>query len=480
MIDYECVFENAVEEHGAFLDDVVGTIPRDLSGTILRNGAGRVTIGEDQVSFFDGSGLVAGMTFRDGRAFVRARFVDTPLYRAESAAGKQTARRVFTNLPRGGNRFNLNLGNPAMHDAVHFGGRVLATDDPGYYQLDDKTLDTVGEDRWHGRVGKRDKMCAVPRVDPERGTLVSYRIQSGPFGDRVTFFEFDRDWNVVSEVTHKLALGFGVTHEVAFTKKYYVLPEQPLTLSVGPALWGTRTPFDCVARKAGQNARVHLVPRDGEKARTVELDAGVESLFHVANAFEDGEAVVVDATVYSALASFAYFAPPKLRALRGQPLTPTVPPRFVRYRVLGDRVTQTTLAEASELPRINAAYEGRAYRNAYVLQMIAREGNPDPFAWPTQLARIDVTTGEQTTWSAGAHRFVSQPVFAPGDSATREDDGYVLSWTVDGEAKKSEVVILRADALAKGPIATVRLNGFLGLASHSRFEPALSLMPSSA
>lgn len=477
MIDHEVIFRDVEEVPGRALRTTEGALPLDLRGTLIRNGPGRFHLGTDTVSFFDASGVVATVGFADGHAFLRARYVDTPLLREEAAAGRQVRRRVFSNLPRGGNAFNVALGNPAMHDAVFFGGRLHATDDGGWFRLDPATLATEGEDRWDGLVPKSGKMAPVPRVDRARRTLVTYHVAPDPlFGDKLVIVEFDEAWNKVAEVRHPLGVRLGVTHEIAFTERWYVVAELGVELSLLGALSGKGAPFSHLRRKPGRSARLHLVPRGapaGRTGRVFEIDAGLEVLFHLANAHEDGEDVVVDGSAY-AWADFAFFAPSSVRRPDARP-GPKPSLRRFRLRPGESRTSGRVLCETAELPRIHPGWNGRPYAYAYAVANRTPGTEPDPFVWAHEVVKVDVRTGAVDAWNAGPTRFVSQPVFAPRPGGTDEDDGWVLVWLVDADRASAEIVVLGGRSLAAGPIAVLDAGGLLGLASHCRFEPDVVL-----
>ena len=108
---------------------VDGTIPPALTGTFLRNGPGLQRIGTDELNLFDGYGLVAGVSFKRGKAFFRARPVEVEGYTQERQAGRQVRRHIFTNIPqRWKNLGNLRIANSAAHDVYEWGGRVFASD----------------------------------------------------------------------------------------------------------------------------------------------------------------------------------------------------------------------------------------------------------------------------------------------------------------------------------------------------------------
>ena len=67
---------------------VVGTLPKELSGTLLRNGPGLFEVGDRRITMpFDGDGLVCSFAFRFCRAYFR------------SAYGRNAAPMTFGQLP---------------------------------------------------------------------------------------------------------------------------------------------------------------------------------------------------------------------------------------------------------------------------------------------------------------------------------------------------------------------------------------------
>ena len=99
-------FVNAPEvPEGYFVSIVEGSIPEEIEGTFFRNGPNRFCFSPDGVSPagapvpdtldetcvqhpYDGDGFVASLSIKDGKAFYRARFVETSEYLAELDARK--------------------------------------------------------------------------------------------------------------------------------------------------------------------------------------------------------------------------------------------------------------------------------------------------------------------------------------------------------------------------------------------------------
>jgi hypothetical protein len=66
-----------VHETTAFDLPAEGEIPSDLCGAYVRNGPNQVMPPTNLYHWFDGDGMVHAVTFRDGRASYRSRFVST-------------------------------------------------------------------------------------------------------------------------------------------------------------------------------------------------------------------------------------------------------------------------------------------------------------------------------------------------------------------------------------------------------------------
>lgn len=78
-------------------------------------------------------------------------------------------------------------------------------------------------------------------------------------------------------------------------------------------------------------------------------------------------------------------------------------------------------------------------------------------------------------WDAGPRRYVCEPLFVPKPQPRAEDDGWILAILHNAETHKGELVILDAQAIADGPLATIRLPHHLAAGLHGSFSPQLLL-----
>ena len=60
-------------------------------------------------------------------------------------------------------------------------------------------------------------------------------------------------------------------------------------------------------------------------------------------------------------------------------------------------------------------------------------------------------------WSPGRDSFCQEPIFVPRPQSSTEDDGWILAPVFRSATSTTDLVILEAQDLSKGPIATIHL-----------------------
>lgn len=78
-------------------------------------------------------------------------------------------------------------------------------------------------------------------------------------------------------------------------------------------------------------------------------------------------------------------------------------------------------------------------------------------------------------WDAGERRLVNEPLFVPKPNPTAEDDGWVLVVLHNAVTEKGELVILDAQRVDEGPVATIKLPHHLAAGLHGSFSPHVLL-----
>lgn len=477
--DADLIFRDPPERIDAEITEIEGTIPDALHGALLRNGPGRVNPKGASLHWFDREGYIAALRFAGGKARLQARHVETPAYLAEKAAGKRLRRRPFTNLPGGrfANLFKLDLANAAAHDVYAWGDRIVATDAPGHYTMERDTLEPSGPAPINAWASPPASLAPMPRVDPAHDRLTLYTLEPGILGtDTVQFHEVDAHWKRVQSVTARLPGRGSMLHEHAFSAKYWIAAEFG-RISVPAAALGGCSVYGAIGFDAKHPVHLFVVPREATgpvSAVAVPMPAG-HHCFHIVNAYDDAQTLVVDIVLYEGRVDFVDLYPPELRAGQGAP-APVRGPHLVRYIIdprTGESRSRRIEGVLGEAATLHPSWVGRRHRWAYVASPTESGDESSDFAyvWFHGLAKVDYDDDQHAVWNAGKRVLVSPPAFAPRPGGTAEDDGWLLAWTIDAAREKSAVVILDAQRVEAGPIATVWMPSLLPGVSHVDWMP---------
>jgi carotenoid cleavage dioxygenase-like enzyme len=456
-------WNDALTAHPGDLDiarlEVEGTIPSALvGGRYLLNGPGWLSIGGRLVHPFDGHGYVRSLRLGSAsEASLRARFVRTRAYIDEARAGKVVHRGLGTN-PTDSALQNMRAPgdrNVANTTIVPWAGMLLAGWEGGSpYALDAKSLETQGQETFGGALPS-GAVLAHMRVDSEAQRLVTLTLKMGR-NTGLTFRELDRDGQCVR--TREASIpGLLLAHDFVITPKWYVLVGNALDVNLAGFVsmkFGRATMLDAVRTKDAPRGVIYLVPRDAEGAlRTITIDRPLFAV-HLANAFDDAGDVVLDICAFRSFTlghEFGYRGPhqtldPRRSTQSSQEL--------LRIRMAPGRemATATILSQLScDFPRVEEAGEGHRVDAVYVA---GRLGVHEPFDCIARVS-LSMTHDEATSeshWRVPADCFVGEPV----PVRTREGEGYVLTMLSRPSEGRSELCILRSDALQEGPIARIR------------------------
>ena len=241
-------------------------------------------------------------------------------------------------------------------------------------------------------------------------------------------------------------------HSFALTPRFVVLVEYPLVAD----------PLSLLAGRPILDS-YHWRPRRGTRFTVVERATGrvvtrtvTEAFFcyHQVNAFEDGDALVVDLPAMPGEQGLRQFLLAELRGSSAR--TPAGELRRYRVPLDGGPVTYRLLTTTVlEFPRI--AYEqvaGLPYR--VVFGVGTQESRTTSFA--DRLVKVDVETGTTSTWSRpGCWPGEPVPVSPPGvpGVTAAEDAGVVLSVVLDTVARRSFLLVLDAASFTEVARATL-------------------------
>ncbi|CAM9278896.1 unnamed protein product [Ectocarpus sp. 6 AP-2014] len=460
-----------------------GSIPKDIEGTFFRNGPAKFKVGEDVVKHpFDGDGMVMAISFSKEGAYFRNRYVKTKGYKRELAAGKMLYR-GFSNLAGGAlkNAFKMTTKNLANTNVIYWGGMLLALWEGGLpHRLDPKSLDTFGETLLGETIDENRKIfSAHPRVDAKRERLVGYGTKNLK---ETRLYEYDKNFKLLQSRLVKEANG--LLHDFGVTDNYTIFFSAPVALE--PLKWvlGLGTLSSALKWEGDSKpARMVIVPRDPSKEVKI-VNVPAKFCFHFANAFEDpknGE-LVVDVVE----ADFLYLDEeeeadvPVWDNIDWKKLPKN---KLQRYRLdvsskEGSLVSSSTLyGKNIEFPKVNPKVSCQEHR--YIWAVCG--SNESDEACPVQgVMKVDTVEGTIEKWMPEPHEFLGESTFIPRKGAppdAAEDDGYVAHTLVNGRDHKTEVVILDAADVTKGPICRLPLKGFIPFCLHGEFSEDVLLTP---
>jgi all-trans-8'-apo-beta-carotenal 15,15'-oxygenase len=87
-------------------------------------------------------------------------------------------------------------------------------------------------------------------------------------------------------------------------------------------------------------------------------------------------------------------------------------------------------------------------------------------------SKFDTHTGVSSTWQAPHQYFITAPEFIPRPGGTEEDDGWVVAVAFNSDTLSSEVVLLDAGEVEKGPIAVLEVPSPLPHGVHGNWTDA--------
>jgi carotenoid cleavage dioxygenase len=419
--NYAPVHDELTDEHL----EVIGTVPRELSGRYLRIGPNPYAMPEGPYHWFVGDGMVHGVELREGAAsWYRNRWVrTTPITDAtREPAASGPAQPMYDSS-------NTNV--------VGHAGRVFSlTEGAIPYELS-RELDTVGRDDFGGPLPTG--FTAHPKTDPVTGEMHGFAYSWAD--PNLIYHVIDADGRLVRSEPITVG-GPTMIHDFALTRTHVVFLDLPVVFDLKMVEQGLSMPYRW---DNDYPARVGVMPRDGGDADVVWSDVEPCYVFHPMNAYDDGDTVVVDVCRHPTMFAKSTEGP-------NDGGTPTLD-RWTIDKAAGKVHEERLDDRGNEFPRVNETLLMSQHRYGYAVEAVNTKTAFDTAA----LLKHDLRTG-----TTEEHRFANQGqpgefVFVPADGATSEDDGYLMGYVYDPTRDSSDFVVLNASEIAADPIATVRL-----------------------
>ncbi|MEM9606770.1 MAG: carotenoid oxygenase family protein [Actinomycetota bacterium] len=438
--------EEEVTTHDLPVD---GELPRELEGRYLRNGPNPMDAPDPSTHhWFMGDGMVHGVRLRDGRAeWYRNRYVGSPA--VNSARGRSDI--AGPNWSGTGTGPNTNVGG--------FAGTTWAMVEAGGTPVElTYELESIARNDFNGTLP--GAFSAHPKFDPATGELHAMTYAWAQWLDHVQYVVVGPDATVSRTVDIPLP-GMTMLHDMSLTNRFAIVYDQPCTVDLDLAFAG-RFPFRW---DPDYGNRVGLLPREGNAEDIVWIDVPNGYSFHPMNAYdaEDGT-VVIDLCNYDVMFDQDILGP---FGDGGQA-------RLERWVLDPDRRTAsiTVIDEtANEFPRHRGSLSTRPYRFGYCVAP-----SPDPAdSWP--VVKHDLVSGARETFDHGPGRAAGEVVFVPKADDDAEDAGWLVGLVHDQGEQRTELSVLDAQDLARGPVATVHLPQRVPFGFHGNWVSDSSVSP---
>ena len=427
------------------LTPTCGTIPADLAGRLYRIGPGRF---EDEAGpfahWFDGEGLMTCIDFAEGKVATASRLIRP----GETTKAQLSARGRFGRAPAGRWRclrslFDPDLYvNPANTALMFWQGRLFALYEGGLpTEIDPVTLDTIGETTLG--VVKRG-FGAHPKSYRPTGALINqgFRFPGRPYLD---YFSLDAT-GVARTLTSVPFSGSLLNHDFAVTDRYIVSLCPPL-FSDPFAIMAQQKPSSQALRWKPQVGTEVLVTPTDRLADTRRLKTDAFFYSHTANAFDDGNEIVIHGAVAADAGAMDWIASIRVGATS---LASSTIGRMseIRIKPKTGELQQRPLADCPfDYPVIDPRLTGRRHRFIYGVGFRdERCAYQDLFDC---VLRLDTRDGTATKCDFGEGHFASEPIFVPRSADCGEGQGWLICVNYDSDADESYVAIIDSEAMTK-------------------------------
>ncbi len=457
-------------EYDAWDLDVIGEIPRELNGVYLRNTENPLMDSIGRYHPFDGDGMLHSISFDDGDAIYRNRFVRTSGLIAEQTSGKplwpglaEPPAKAVADHGWGARTF---LKDSSSTDViVHRGVALTSFYQCGdLYRLDPVTLEHDGIESWGGKF-PTEGVSAHTKVDEATGEMLFFNYSTdAPF---MKYGVVDASGELAHYTDIPLP-GPRLPHDMAFTENYAILNDFPLFWDDEAMAAGYYVP----RFHAEMPSRLAVIPRRGNSEQILWFETDPTFVLHWINAYEAGDEIILDGFFEEQPAPapepgddletmmFRYLDMHRMR------------PRAHRWRLnlrTGTATEEHLSDRTMEFGMINATFGGRPYRYSYnALPTVGWFGFEG-------IVKHDVESGVESTFQLPDGVYNSETVMAPRPGATAEDDGWLVTFTSDVNNDESRCLIFDAQDPSAGPVASVGLPERIASGTHATWADASAL-----
>lgn len=435
---------------------VTGQLPQALRGAFVRNGPNPLFDPIGRYHMFDGDGMLHRISFADGTASYRNRWIRSKGLCAEVGLGRAVYPGLSNVLDFPDRSLTGDAGpvkNPANTHIVRHADRYLALWEGGLPTEVTASLDTIGEHDFDGKL--RGAMTAHPRLDPRTGEMLFFGYSV--FEPIIRYYVVDASGQLVHQAELEVPAPV-MMHDFIITEHHAVFLDSPIVFDL--SLLGTGA---MVSWKPENGTRLGVLPRRGgpDDIRWFEIDPG--HVQHFWNGWAEGDRIELSGT---------RFDHPEFGLSEAErDHRPALPARFWIDLAAGTAGWEQLDDLGGDFARINDDLDGVRSRFHYMSAVLATDRAMGDF---DTIVRYDDATGDRQVWTAGPSGHVGESVFAPDPTRTGEDDGWIINAVYDDADDRTDVCVFDARDLTAGPIARVHVPQRMPFGFHANWfaDPA--------
>jgi carotenoid cleavage dioxygenase len=473
------------------LEVIEGKIPADIDGIYLRNTENPVHQPLGRHHPFDGDGMVHQVSISGGKASYRNRFIRTHCFDAEQTAGGALWGGLMDPpalSKRPGFGAHGSLKDTGSTDIIVHAGTALATlyQCGEAWQMDPVTLENLGKASW----GPIDGVSAHPKVDEETGELMFFNYSKhAPY---MHYGVVDRTGKRVHYVPIPLP-GPRLPHDMAITKNWSILNDMPL-------FWDEellKRDIHAARIHEGVPTRFALIPRYGQPEDIRWFETSPTYVLHWTNAWETKNEKGEDEVVLEGYYQDKPMPDPIEEAGEYSHMMAYVDEHSFQSRLHRWRFNLKT-GETTEERLSDRIVEFGMINPAYLMK-------PSRYIWSTTTrpgwflfngyVRHDTETGAEQVFELPEGVYASESPVVPkkpsassseavgednassseavgeqdasSSEAVGEQDAYLITFLIDENNGTSQLAILDASDITKGPICRAALPHKISSGVHS-------------
>ncbi len=424
-----------------------GKIPDQLKGTLYRVGPGLIERFGHTVHPFLADGAITAIQLGNNPKGA-CQIVKSEKYLQEELRGRSL---YDTNAPfyhRIYNGITRNIKNTGNTNVLSWQGKLFALMEQGKpveFQANDlKTVATNDLGIIKGSFS----------AHPHRVESLKTTFNFGINGKYIEVFALP-DKGKIQIISRIKAPWASLIHDFIMTDKHIIFFIDPGKLVIWRAILGLKDFSKYFHWDENESTVIIIIPLNNPEQQ-YRLEVEPFRVWHFANAYEEGETIIVDAFRHK---NIDVLTKPTHK-------DSDIPiPELYRFYIKPKENKFSSEAmwhEPCEFPIVNPQFIGAKHRYIWMQTYQDKNGNEG-------FAQFDTKTQQQRRWYAPDNHLVSEAIFIPREN--REDDGWILQLIQDATIKKSYLAVFDSNNIEDEPVAKLWFDHGIPATFHGVFVP---------